>query len=171
MDESGFDLNIQKEHGWELKSKRLKATKSGKRGKRVSVIGAIGIEDVEDYSKNSDKNNKRRLGKLISPIEFEGHTNKDNFMFWLEEFLLPSLKEKSVIIMDNASFHKGDDVEELIESKGHKLEYLPPYSPDLNPIERKWSAIKTRFRKLTYYFKDKMELLDMVLMERKYAMV
>jgi len=135
-----------KEYGYQLKSERLLADRSGKRGKRISVIGA------RDYKNN-----------LIAPMRFEGYTDKTVFMAYLEQVLLPILKEGQFIIMDNASFHKGDEVKELIESKGCKLKYLPKYSPDLNPIEKKWSQIKAWFRKLTYIYKDKEELIDMLL--------
>ena len=56
--------------------------------------------------------------------------------------LLPILPDQAIIVMDNASFHKRDDMVEAIEQSGHQLEYLPPYSPDLNPIEKKWAQAK-----------------------------
>lgn len=155
IDESGFDMNMDKEYGWQLLGKRLKAYKSGKRGKRVSVIGG------RDESNN-----------LIAPFTIEGYTNKEVFKFWIKEILLPSLENsKSCIVMDNASFHKGSDIEEMIEKGGHMLQYLPPYSPDLNPIEKKWAQIKTLYRKWTYFYNDKMELLDMLLREEKLSNV
>ena len=56
--------------------------------------------------------------------------------------LIPKLPEKAVIVMDNATFHKRQDTQFAILKAGHTLEYLPPYSPDLNPIEQKWAQAK-----------------------------
>jgi len=64
--------------------------------------------------------------------------------------LLPKLPENSVIVMDNAAFHKRSDTQEAIQNAGHNLEYLPPYSPDLNPIEKKWAQIKAVRRAKRY---------------------
>jgi transposase len=55
---------------------------------------------------------------------------------------MPNLPERSIVVMDNASFHKGKDMQKIIEDAGHTLLYLPPYSPDLNPIEKKWAQAK-----------------------------
>lgn len=71
--------------------------------------------------------------------------------------------------MDNAAFHKGKEIESLIKSANINLIYLPTYSPDLNPIEKKWAQVKSCYRKLTHYFEDKIQLLDLVLTESKYA--
>lgn len=68
--------------------------------------------------------------------------NSDIFYGWVEQLLLPNLPTNSVIVMGNATFHKRQDIQELIEQAGHDILYLPPYSPDLNPIEPKWAWIK-----------------------------
>jgi transposase len=146
MDESGFDLNMQKEYGYAQKSERLLADRSGKRGERVSVMGT--------------RNYKH---ELICPFYFKGYTNKAAFKTYLRVFLLPNLPKNSYLVMDNASFHKGKDIEELIRSYKIRPLYLPPYSPDLNPIEKKWAQIKAVFRKFVYCYEDKMKLLDDVL--------
>jgi transposase len=59
-----------------------------------------------------------------------------------DTLLLPALPSNCVIVMDNASFHKRQDIQNAINNAGHILEYLPPYSPDLNPIEKKWAQAK-----------------------------
>ncbi len=66
------------------------------------------------------------------------------FYVWITKILLPELPENSVIFMDNASFHKGKNIEQAIINAGHQIEYLPVYSPDLNPIEHKWSQAKRK---------------------------
>lgn len=76
-----------------------------------------------------------------------GMVNAAVFNGWLEQMLLPELTTPSVIIMDNAAFHKHPDTRRLIENAGHTLLYLPPYSPDLNPIEHRWAQLKAQRRR------------------------
>jgi transposase len=84
---------------------------------------------------------------LLTATLFTSSVNADVFFAWLAQDLLPKLPTHSVIVMDNASFHKRDDARLLIEQAGHILEFLPPYSPDLNPIEHKWAQAKALRRK------------------------
>jgi len=84
--------------------------------------------------------------KLIAPLSFEGYTNADFFNHWLEHCLVPELPPNYTVIIDNASFHKNQRTREIIEKAGCKLIYLPPYSPDLNPIESWWAILKTHIR-------------------------
>ena len=84
---------------------------------------------------------------FITVSIFEGSVNSDVFYSWLTQDLLPKVSENSVIVMDNASFHKRSDMIEAIQDKGIILEFLPPYSPDLNPIEHKWAQAKSIRRK------------------------
>ena len=76
----------------------------------------------------------------------EGSTNGTVFQTYLEEVLLPTLGRGQVVVMDNLSAHKGERVRELIEGKGCELLYLPPYSPDFNPIEQAFSKLKSYLR-------------------------
>ena len=121
---------------------------SGNRfNKRITVIG--GLESSF---------------KLLTPIYFTGNTDTMSFNYWIEEHLLPEMQGKNkVIIMDNASFHKSQRTKELIENAGHQLLYLPPYSPDLNPIEKKWSHVKTKVKNIKDNFKTFEDCLDFVL--------
>ena len=80
--------------------------------------------------------------KFINISLFEGSVNSDVFYTWLIQQLIPSIPPQAVIVMDNATFHKRADMIEAIENSGAKLEFLPPYSPDLNPIEKKWAQAK-----------------------------
>ncbi|MBL3284685.1 IS630 family transposase domain protein [Rickettsiales endosymbiont of Paramecium tredecaurelia] len=73
---------------------------------------------------------------------FNGSCNTQLIEAWLEKFLIKELKAGQVVIMDNAAFHKSQKVKELIESVGCKLVFLPPYSPDLNPIEKFYANMK-----------------------------
>jgi transposase len=79
---------------------------------------------------------------LLTVTLFTGTINANVFFAWLSQDLLPKLPPNSVIVMDNAAFHKRADSHKLIEQTGHRLEFLPSYSPDLNPIEHKWAQSK-----------------------------
>ena len=89
------------------------------------------------------------IGVLVTVSLFPCHVDSDVFYQWVVDDLLPKLPEKSVVVMDNASFPMRDDIQTAISNAGHILEYLPPYSPDLNPIEQKWTearAIRRQYR-------------------------
>jgi len=129
VDESGMDNRDQYAYGWNEKGQRFHALKSGRREGRVNMIAALCNH------------------KLIALFTVEGACNRMVFETWLESCLLPTLEVGQVVVMDNATFHKGGRIEQLIEDAGCKLLYLPPYSPDLNKIEQCWSWLKSRIRK------------------------
>jgi transposase len=81
---------------------------------------------------------------------FKSNINSDTFYAWITQDLLPRLGENSVLIMDNAAFHKRKDVRDAIINHNIILEYLPAYSPDLNPIEKKWAQVKLVRQKNQY---------------------
>ena len=83
-----------------------------------------------------------------------GAVNRDVFEAFVEHVLVPVLQQGDVVIMDNLSSHKGDRIRELIEERGAELRFLPPYSPDLNPIEMVFSKIKQLLRSLAKRTKD-----------------
>jgi len=78
----------------------------------------------------------------------------DSILFetWFVKRLLPALPPKTTIVMDNASFHRKSRLSLLVKDTGHQIIYLPPYSPELNPIENFWSWLKNRLRKILPYF-------------------
>ena len=80
-------------------------------------------------------------------LAVEGTSTRPVFEGYVEKVLLPSLQRGQIVVMDNLTAHKGDRIRELIESAGCELLYLPPYSPDLNPIEEAFSKIKGLLRK------------------------
>ena len=139
---------MKKEYGWKTRGQRLYDNKSGDRkNKRITVISA--------YS------NQTR--QLIAPMYFEGNTDAEIFNQWIEEFLIPELKPNQTVILDNAAFHKSLRTAELIESAKCKLLYLPPYSPDFNPIEQKWGHVKNSVKKIRDKFENFTECLEEVL--------
>jgi len=126
LDESGFERTSHRAHGWGLRGKKVYGERSGKKRPRTSLISA--------------KQGKR----LLAPILFEGSTNAMLFNYWLNNHLFKELAQDSTIIMDNATFHKTAQTRQLIEQAGHTLLFLPPYSPDFNPIEKDFAIIKRR---------------------------
>lgn len=85
--------------------------------------------------------------ELLTVGPVDGGINSDVFYAWVKQELLPRLTERCAIIMDNAAFRKRRDIQEAVRSNGHLLEYLPVYSPDLNPIEHEWDQAKALGRR------------------------
>ena len=87
------------------------------------------------------------IGKvLLTASLFTSNINSDIFHEWVRQDLLAKLPPASVIVMDNAPFHKRADIQAMLLGAGHTLDFLPSYSPDFNPIEKKWAQLKS-FRK------------------------
>jgi len=111
-------------HGYSLRGQRCYGRHDWGAKGRTNVIGAL-------------------LGKALLTVSlFSCTINTNIFTAWVKQDLLPKLPLKSVIVMDNATFHKGEEMQKAVQESGHILEYLPPYSPDLNPIEQKWAQAK-----------------------------
>ena len=85
---------------------------------------------------------------MLATMTIEAATDGDVFLAFLDQVLCPKLRAGHVVVMDNLSAHKVDGVRERIEACGASVLYLPPYSPDLNPIEKAWSKLKARLRAL-----------------------
>jgi transposase len=83
-----------------------------------------------------------RSAGLTAPMVLDGPINGESFRAWVQQFLLPTLKPGDVVVMDNLPAHQVTGIQQTIESCGAKLFYLPPYSPDLNPIEFAFSKLK-----------------------------
>lgn len=86
--------------------------------------------------------------KLIAPMVYQNTMTSAFFEIWFEQCLLPVLEKKSVIILDNARFHRMDILHEMAQKLGHKVLALAPYSPELNPIEQTWANIKRYMRNI-----------------------
>jgi transposase len=90
-------------------------------------------------------------------------TDTELVLYWVTELLLPSIPDNSILVWDNASFHKSKELQDLIEQAGHIMMFLPPYSPDLNPIEHKWHELKQRLRSFYDTTKDFIDnLIDQI---------
>ena len=88
-----------------------------------------------------------RCDGVIAPCVFDGPIDGESFLAWVVQFLVPTLRSGDIVVMDNLSSHKNKAVRHAIRAVGAKLFYLPPYSPDLNPIEQAFSKLKTLLRK------------------------
>ncbi len=86
------------------------------------------------------------LHGMIATMTIEEATDADIFLAFVEQVLCPALKQGDLVVMDNLSSHKVPEVRAWIESTGARLLYLPPYSPDLNPIEKAWAKLKQLLR-------------------------
>ena len=124
IDKSGIEITEVKDRGWGRRSQPLVGKKSGKYYQRTNIIAGY-----------VDK-------KPIAPMGFNGSCNTELFENWVEHFLVEELEPGQVVVMDNAAFHKSEKTKTLIESVGCKVIFLPPYSPDLNPIEKFWANMK-----------------------------
>ena len=134
VDECGIDQYLYREYAYAPRGQKIVAEISGKKFKRTNLAAGI------------------CLGKWIAPLEYEGTTNSALFEFWFERCLLKEVKPGSVIVLDNATFHRKSILHALAQKKDCFVLFLPPYSPDLNPIENKWAWLKKRLRKILPHF-------------------
>lgn len=130
IDESGANLRMESTYARVEGSQRIKMPVPHNRGPQLSMIRAISTKKVE------------------AGLYGEWATNGEIFLTFIEKELSPQLKKKHIVIMDNVKFHLQASVAAVIESKGAKVIFLPPYSPDFSPIENMWSKIKNTLRKL-----------------------
>ena len=129
VDEMGSNTSLSPLYGWSKVGERLLAKAPRNWGQNITLISSMA---------------DRGMGPSVA---LEGATTKAVFEAYVEQALLPSLSPGQVIVMDNLSAHKGERVRELIEGEGCELLYLPPYSPDFNPIEEAFSKVKFFLRK------------------------
>ena len=128
-DEMGIDDNEVPLTGWAPEGERCHAQKKAERTTRYNITAAL------------------NLNLLFAPFIFEGYSNQAIYETYVEQVLAPALKPGMVVIIDNASFHKSKRVIELIEAAQCRVIFLPPYSPDFNPIEHFWTTVKNAIRK------------------------
>ena len=126
LDESGFEAYTYRPYAWSKRGQKSHGERSGQRGTRTSLIAA------------------KRVKQLLATVLFKGSTNALWFNTWLKEELIRELNPNSTLILDNAPFHRQDDVFRLAQEAGHPVLFLPPYSPDFNSIEQDFAIIKKR---------------------------
>ena len=138
IDESGFQSETTRLYSYKVKGLRADGEYNWQLKHCTNCIGAM-------------LNNQ-----LLTVGLYDCSVNTSVFESWVEQDLLPKLKSTSVLIMDNATFHKGKKLIEVIKSAGHYIVWLPKYSPDLNPIEKMWSRVKSIRKKFRVKDIDKL---------------
>jgi transposase len=128
IDESGINLALARLYGRAPRGTRALGSVPVNYGANLTIIGALGSTGLEAL------------------MTVEGATDGDVFLVYVKRVLAPTLHAGDIVIMDNLGAHKVDGVKEAIEACGASVLYLPPYSPDLSPIERCWSKLKTALR-------------------------
>lgn len=129
LDETGFWVGMSRSVARADKGKKAYSLRKFYRGKKMTMIGAI------------------KHGEVLATKILAGSMNGNDFSEFIRVNLLPTLKAGDVVVMDNLNSHHREDIKAMIESVGAKIEYLPIYSPDFNPIEMMWSQIKSWVRK------------------------
>ena len=130
MDECGIDTYLYREYGYTLRGQQVFGRISGRKYKRCGIVAA------------------KMADKILAPFQYNGTMDSSLFEFWFSNQLLPSLDKGTVIVMDNASFHSKKRLLSAARSAGCKLLFLPPYSPELNPIEKFWAWLKRFLRNI-----------------------
>jgi transposase len=130
VDETGIDQCLYREYAWAPRGQKVVAKISGRKFKRTNIVAGI------------------CQGQWVAPMEYGGTTDSAVFEFWFEHCLLKEVKPGSVIVLDNATFHKKSVLPLLAAVAGCRVLFLPPYSPDLNPIENKWAWLKRKLREI-----------------------
>ena len=128
LDESGVSTHMTRLYARSTGGGRIHETTPDGRWKILTILGAISTRG------------------MIATMTIEAATDREIFLAYLEEVLCPKLRPGDVVVMDNLSSHKVTGVRERIEAAGAQLLYLPPYSPDLNPIEKAWAKLKQLLR-------------------------
>jgi transposase len=129
VDEMGTNTSLSPLYAWAKKGQRAYCSVPRNRGPNTTLLSSMSVEG---------------MGPSLA---VEGSTNREVFETYVERVLAPTLRPGQVVVMDNLTAHKGGRVKELIEEHGCELLYLPPYSPDLNPIEEAFSKVKRIVRK------------------------
>jgi transposase len=129
IDETWASTNMARRYGRAPKGERLRAAVPHGHWKTTTFVAGL------------------RLNGLVAPFVFDGPINALTFEAYVEQFLVPELKPGDIVVMDNLSSHKRPKVGALIEAAGASLLYLPPYSPDFNPIEKLFAKLKALLRK------------------------
>jgi len=130
VDESGATTEMTRRYGRAPRGERVREATPAGHWSTLTLLGAMSREG------------------LLATMTVESPTDGDVFLTYLEQVLCPRLQPGQIVVMDNLAAHKVPGVRELIEASGAQLWYLPPYSPDFNPIEQCWSKVKQKLRSL-----------------------
>lgn len=128
IDETGLNTQMARRYGRSLRQRRCVAAVPHGHWKSSTLIAAL------------------RVDGLVAPFLIDGAVNAEVFTAYLTQVLCPELRQDDLVVLDNLSSHKGAAVARLIEATGATVRYLPPYSPDLNPIEMAFAKLKAHLR-------------------------
>jgi len=134
VDEMGLDEYLNREYGRAPRGEKVTERQSGKKFKRTNILAAKCCDEI------------------IEPLQYDGRTDHLLFETWFETRLCPVLKKDAVVLMDNATFHRKKKLRAIAEKFEIRVIFLPPYSPDLNPIEKFWSWLKSKLRSILRFF-------------------
>ena len=144
VDEAGFIVGMNRLYGWSRRGEQA-VISAHTRGKRLSVVGAMSIDGPRGM------------------MSFTGSLNTERMLEYVDGYLGPNINEGDIVVLDGMSVHKSVRVRESIEARGGSVLILPPYSPELNPIEHLWSTLKARIRALgTTTWNELVTLVDEV---------
>ena len=129
IDESGLSTKMARLRGWAPKGERCRAAIPHGHWKTITFVGGL------------------TLAGFVAPMLLDGPMDGESFLAWVEQMLAPTLRPGDIVVMDNLAAHKVVGVRQAIEACGAELHYLPPYSPDLNPIENAFAKLKAHVRK------------------------
>ena len=129
LDESGAHTSMARTHGRAPIGERVIDSVPLERWRMTTMVSGI------------------RLSGVTAPFVFEGAMDALAFQTYVEKVLVPTLRTGDVVVMDNLASHKMPAIVAMIQAAGAQVMYLPPYSPDLNPIEPMWSKVKTLLKK------------------------
>ena len=143
IDESGTHLGLTRLFGRAAPGARVCEATPGYSGKHYTVIAALGLSEV------------------TAAWLLEAAMTREAFDVYVVQVLAPTLRAGDIVLIDNLNVHKSETARQAIEARGARLEFLPPYSPDLNPIEKCWAKLKTVLRRLkARTFDELVEALD-----------
>lgn len=136
LDETGATTNMARRYGWGPRNERLVDAAPHGHWKTTTFLAGL------------------RSTGIVAPLVLDGPMTGEAFRAYVEQFLAPVLSPGDVVVMDNLAAHKVAGVREAIAAVGASVLYLPPYSPDLNPIEQAFSKLKTLLRKASARTRD-----------------
>ena len=139
LDESGVTTEMTRRYGWAPRPDRVSEAVPAGHWRTLTVLAALTLEG------------------MLASMTIESPTDGDVFLAFVEQVLGPRLQPGHIVILDNLGAHKVEGVRRLMESRGAQLLYLPPYSPDFNPIEQAWSKLKQLLRGVKARVLDQLE--------------
>ena len=134
IDETGIDKCLLRKYGRSPKGTRVYGKVYGQKFERTNIVAA-------------QQNNQ-----ILAPLQYKGMMHSQFFEAWFEKHLIPLLKRGTVVVMDNASFHRKNCLNNIAKKHEVRIIFLPPYSPELNPIEHFWNWLKKKIADSIPYF-------------------